>query len=83
MRSGRVRRIYPQRKIWLRDGLRSQVYDMDFGPRVLDFGPMVLDFGPTSMILKRLHMSMNACFIVLRCESTLNVIHDSFASQYP
>ena len=71
-------------------GLRSQVYDMDFGPKVSDFGPMVsdfspmvLDFGPMIMVLKRLHMSIDACFIILSCENTLNGIHDSFASRYP
>jgi len=59
-----------------RDGLQSQVYDMDFGPRVLNFDPMI-------MVLKELHVSIKACFIILPCESPLNGIHDSFASQYP
>ena len=42
-----------------------------------------MDFGPMIMVLKGLHVSMNACFIILSYESPLNGIHDSFASQYP
>ena len=42
-----------------------------------------MDFGPMIMVLKGLHASMNACFIILPCESPLNDIHDSFVSQYP
>ena len=52
-----------------RDGFGSE---MDFGPRVLDFSPMI-------MVLKGLHVSMNACFIILPCESPLNGIHVCFS----
>ena len=48
---------------------------MDFGSRVLDFDPMII-------VLKGLHVGMNACFIILPYESPLNDIHDSLASQY-
>lgn len=67
--------------------------EIDIGPRFIDidFGPRVLDFEPMSMILKRLHMSMNACFIVLPCEVPLRSFmillplnaHDSYVHFLP
>ena len=61
-----------------RDGFDSKI----------DFGPMFVRWTSvpwfwTSVPCLWLHMSMDACFIILSCESTLNGIHDSFISRYP
>ena len=76
-RSGQVRRIYPQRWLRLRDGLWSKVYDMDFGSMF--------------MVLKGLHVSMNACssfyhvIVPLMAFMTLLLLntHDSYARFLP